>query len=29
MGKVVRALRRALNIYGQDRHYVWYLYHNI
>jgi hypothetical protein len=29
MGKVVRALRRALNIYGADRNYIWYLYHNI
>lgn len=29
MAKLVRAARRALNFYGNDRHYRWYLYHSI
>jgi hypothetical protein len=29
MAKLFRAAKRALNIYGSDRHYIWYLYHNI
>jgi len=29
MTKLVSAMRRALNIYGGDRHYIWYMYHNI
>jgi hypothetical protein len=30
MAKIVSAVRRALNIYGGgDRHYIWYLYHNV
>jgi hypothetical protein len=29
MAKLVSAVRRALNIYGSDRNYIWYLYHNI
>jgi hypothetical protein len=29
MAKLVRAAKRALNFYGSDRQYIWYLYHNI
>jgi len=29
MTKLVSAVRRALNFYGSDRNYIWYLYHNI
>jgi hypothetical protein len=29
MGKLISAARRALNFYGTDRNYIWYLYHNI
>lgn len=29
MAKLIRAARRALNFYGSDRHYIWYLYHSI
>jgi hypothetical protein len=29
MGNLIRAARRALNFYGSDRNYIWYLYHNI
>ena len=29
MAKLVSAVRRALNIYGGDKNYIWYLYHNI
>jgi hypothetical protein len=29
MAKLIVAVRRALNFYGQDRNYIWYLYHNI
>lgn len=29
MTKIVSAVRRAMNYYGSDRNYIWYLYHNI
>jgi hypothetical protein len=29
MTKLFSAVRRTLNLYGSDRHYIWYLYHNI
>jgi hypothetical protein len=29
MAKLASAVRRALNLYGSDRHYIWYLYHNL
>jgi hypothetical protein len=29
MAKLVSAVRRALNFYGTDKNYIWYLYHNI
>lgn len=29
MAKLMSAVRRALNVYGGDRHYAWYLYKRI
>jgi len=29
MAKLYYAVKRALNIYGGDRHYLWYMYHNL
>jgi hypothetical protein len=29
VAKLFYAVKRALNIYGHDRDYIWYMYHNL